>query len=425
MDILKDLLLNFFVIFTCFIVLIAIRIRVGKINPLLLFSISSLAVMFCITFPVHFYEGIIIDLRQIPIVAVGLYGGWPIMIPLMFFSLAYRVWWGGIGVYSTLILAPILVVSISLISIKFQSLSPRNRIWSSALVGVGVTVFEILLFWYMYRQPIPIELIVSKIVLQTAGVFLFVLIWEMVITYIGLQERVIRTEKMEIVSHLASSFSHEVRNPMTTVKGFLQLMTDPKIDRQKMNRYVSIAISEIDRAESIIKEYLTFTKPTTGEKQTIDGSDVLETSIEVVRPLANANSISIHFKNNPFYIEGNKQRMQQVLINLFKNAIEAMQSGGTLSVAAEVQTKWVKITIEDTGVGMTKEQISRLGEPYFSTKGDKGTGLGMMVVYHIIESMGGSIEVVSQVEKGTKFSLLIPSIDPNHTPSVESSTLPL
>nr|WP_272495820.1 ATP-binding protein [Bacillus pinisoli] len=423
MDIVKDFILNFFLIFTCFFILIVLKFRLGQVSKLALFLVASLAVLFCITFPVRLDEDFIVDLRMIPIVAVGLYGGWPILASLMLVKVGYRFWWGGLGAYASLVIAIVMILLISYISYKFQSLSPRNRIWLSALIGIPVTILELLIVMFVFQHSIPLTIFISKLVLQTIGIFFFVLTWEMVITYKGLHERVLRTEKMEIVSHLASSFSHEVRNPMTTVKGFLQLMTDPKIDREKMNRYVSIAINEIDRAESIIKEYLTFTKPDSSENKTIDGRDLLETSVEVIRPLANASSISIILKNNHFIFEGNKQRMQQVLINLFKNAIEAMQSGGTLTVVAVTQTKWVKIIIEDTGIGMTREQINRLGEPFFSTKGDLGTGLGMMVVYHIIESMGGKIEVDSQVGKGTKFTLIIPSVGSTHQTDVDTTII--
>ncbi|WP_456277246.1 ATP-binding protein [Bacillus sp. AK128] len=419
MDILKDLVLNFFLIFICFILVVSTKAKNGQVSKLFLFCLASLAVIFCITFPIHLNEDFMIDLRMIPIMAVGLYGGWLITVGLMLVNIGYRLWIGGTGSYSTIILAVLIGSVISIVSPFFLSLSYRKKLVFSLIIGGFTSLLSIVVIIYLYDQSISFKMAFIKMILQAAGLFFIVLLWEKMTMYMGFHERLLRTEKMEIVSHLASSFSHEVRNPMTTVKGFLQLMTDPKIDREKITRYVSIAISEIDRAEAIIKEYLAFTKPNSGEYQRIDGDDLLKTSIEVMRPLANANSISINYRSSSFYIEGNKQRMQQVLMNLFKNSIEAMQSGGTLSVYTEVKQKMVTIHIEDTGIGMTKEQISRLGEPYFSTKGDQGTGLGMMAVYHIVESMGGSVEVTSQTGQGTKFSLLLPSyekeVEPNPT----------
>ncbi len=420
MDIIKDLVFNLFFIFICFSILISLEVkksRLKEMNTKYLALIASIAIVLCITFPIQLTHDLKFDLRLVPIVVAGLYGGWPTILALMFVNIGYRFLWNGSGIYVTMIVAIFHTLFLSVLSPVFLSMSHRKRMTLGAITGFLSSLCLLFVFEFIFNNSLPLLLSVSMVVLQTVGIFLCIFLIEMAFKVRNLQEQIIRTEKMEIVSYLASSFSHEVRNPMTTVRGFLQLMKGSEMNKEKVDSYVSIAISEIDRAESIITEYLSFTKPTSEEIHTINGGALLKNTIEVIRPLANANSIDINYKGCTFFIEGNKPRMQQALINLYKNAIEAMAGGGTLSVIVEAKSEFVEITIGDTGIGMTEDQVRRLGEPYFSTKGEKGTGLGMMVVYNIVESVKGKISVKSQKGKGTTFILTFPKspyIDAGH-----------
>ncbi|MDZ5473679.1 ATP-binding protein [Bacillus sp. 31A1R] len=411
LDTLKDLVLNLFFIFICFSVLIAFEYRKNKLkqlNQIPLVILASIAVVLCITFPIQLDKHFMFDLRLVPIVVAGLYGGWPVVIMLLLVNIGYRSIWGGYGVYVTIIVASIHALLICVVSPIYQRLSLKKRIFSSILMGFFSSLSILIVNDVFFNNPLPINLSIIILILQTSGIFFFVWFFELINHLRRLQERMIRTEKMEIVSHLASSFTHEVRNPMTTVRGFLQLISGMDMEKEKLTNYISIAISEIDRAESIITEYLSFTKPTSGELHILEGEEVLHYSVEVIRPLANANCVDLYYKPSSFYLKGNKQRLQQAFINLFKNAIEAMPSGGSLSISVELKQKLVMITIADTGIGMTEEQLNHLGEPYFSSKGENGTGLGMTVVYNIVESVGGTIKVKSQIGQGTQFILTFP-----------------
>ncbi|WP_078543301.1 ATP-binding protein [Litchfieldia alkalitelluris] len=412
MDIFKDLVLNLFFIFICYSIFLYLeeknrRIKEGN-NKLNLIVFTSIAVILCITFPIHINEEVIFDLRLIPIVIASLYGGMPAILTLLFVNIGYRFLLGGDGVYATIIIATFTSLLTALIYPLFLNLAHRNRIMLSGMVGLVASGTGIITVEWLFKLDLSQLLIIGLILLHTCGLLFFVMIFEWITKYRDFHERLIRSEKMEVVSYLASSFSHEVRNPMTTVRGFLQLIKHSDIDKQKLDSYINIAISEIDRAESIITEYLLFTKPNSNELHMIKGETVLLNSIEVIRPLASANCVDIRYNSFPFLIKGNKQRLQQALINVFKNAIEAMSNGGTLFIDVRSTSRTVEIVIRDTGEGMTKEQIRRLGEPYFSTKGDKGTGLGMMVVYNIVESIGGSIKVNSHLGKGTEFIISFP-----------------
>ncbi|MGK9184795.1 DUF4084 domain-containing protein [Priestia filamentosa] len=219
-----------------------------------------------------------------------------------------------------------------------------------------------------------------------------------------------KSEKLEIVSHLAASISHEVRNPLTVAKGFMQLFYEDLTENSK-KQFWDIAIQELDRATEIINDYLMFAKPAIENKEMVNIWHELQHAVTIVTPLANMNTVQIHLplrKNKDvFFILGDRQKLQQYLINVLKNGIEAMPNGGNLRVLLHYHHPNLQIDIHDSGKGMTQEQINRLGEPYFTTK-EKGTGLGMMVSFSIIKGMNGSINVTSKPQKGTCFSIRLP-----------------
>ena len=214
---------------------------------------------------------------------------------------------------------------------------------------------------------------------------------------------------MEIVSHLAASISHEVRNPLTVAKGFMQMFHEDLADDSK-KRLWGIAIQELDRATEIINDYLMFAKPAIENREMINIGHELQHAVSIVTQLANMNTVQIHLRllnDEDYFVLGDRQKLQQCLINVLKNGIEAMPNGGELQVLLRQHQSELQIDILDSGKGMTQEQINRLGEPYFTTK-EKGTGLGMMVSFSIIKGMNGSINVTSEPQKGTCFSIKLP-----------------
>jgi two-component system, sporulation sensor kinase B len=132
--------------------------------------------------------------------------------------------------------------------------------------------------------------------------------------------------------------------------------------------------------------------------------------VAIIQPLANMNSVEIELALFQAAVKGEEAQLQQCLLNIAKNAIESMPSGGKLSIKMKKHNTHALLTISDKGCGMTKEQIARLGEPYFTTKDQKGTGLGMMVVFRVVEAMKGKIKVDSEVGKGTIFTIEFPLV---------------
>ncbi|WP_373558555.1 ATP-binding protein [Bacillus sp. FJAT-45350] len=138
----------------------------------------------------------------------------------------------------------------------------------------------------------------------------------------------------------------------------------------------------------------------------------LNRAINIIMPMANMNCVEIQTTLNSYYIKGESQLLQQCLLNITKNCIEAMPEGGNLSISTNKEGSGkLVIKVKDTGKGMTDEQLARIGEPYFTTKGREGTGLGMMAAIQIISILNGTLEVKSVVNKGTEFTLYFPLIN--------------
>jgi two-component system, sporulation sensor kinase B len=290
----------------------------------------------------------------------------------------------------------------------YNNLPMIKKIIFSGVLILLMSVWIMVGVKLLFHVPITIELFLSYSLIQSFGIVLIVYIMESNKEKQSLLSKIIQMEKVEVVSHLAASISHEVRNPLTTTRGFLQLVNESNDIPVVEKRYIKIAMQELDQAESIIRNYLTFAKPAPEVIEILNLKKEIDKSINIIVPLANMNIVKLSSESETCYIKGNTGLFQQVLVNILKNAIEATPSGGTLSIEGTVEKSFAKVTITDNGVGMNDFQIKRLGVPYFSTKEIKGTGLGMMVVFRIVESMNGSLNVESEPGKGTKITLIFP-----------------
>ncbi|WP_332630833.1 ATP-binding protein [Halalkalibacter flavus] len=221
-----------------------------------------------------------------------------------------------------------------------------------------------------------------------------------------IQEEMQRAVKLNAISELAASIAHEVRNPLTVVKGFLQLMQ--KDEKGKKKEYFNIALHEMNRAEQIISDYLNFAKPQFKTIQVIEVNQILHEIISFLTPYSLKENVELNIdgtKNT--LISSDKNQFKQVLINLIKNAIEATPEKGQVTVKVEEDQTVVRITIADNGKGMSQEQLAKIGTLFYSTK-EKGTGLGTMVSFRIIEEMGGTLRYESCVNVGTKVTIVMP-----------------
>ncbi|MFF2093815.1 ATP-binding protein [Paenibacillus sp. NPDC058174] len=216
-----------------------------------------------------------------------------------------------------------------------------------------------------------------------------------------------RSEKMEIISQLAASVAHEVRNPLQVTRGFLQLLFE-RSSQEKEKSYLDLSINELDRASAIITDFLTFAKPQTDNNGALDIGEELEKIVGILIPLANLQGGEINLKvERKMFVRGNSSKFKQCIINIIKNSVEALNGEGKIDVIAQIIEDKVHIQVRDNGEGMSANELEKLGEPYFSKK-TKGTGLGLMVSFRIIESMQGEIRYSSVKGKGTEVNINFP-----------------
>jgi two-component system sporulation sensor kinase B len=418
MDLLvKDLLINFLIIllFLFFMQLLyqlkyAYRLEESKEWIFSIFPVLSL--ILCMTFPVAVSEGFSWDLRRIPFILGALYGGYKLGGFLLFLMLIIRFFMGGDGFYLTFLSSLPLTVMLFFVSNYYLKMSVKQKVTTSGLLTGLSVLITIILSEQFFNTGLATIMWVEYFVINVIGILITTFLWEVMRTNFDVLQKLIKAEKLEVVSHLAASISHEVRNPLTVSRGFMQLSSGEELSPQKRKQYVDTTIKELDRAAEIINDYLTFAKPALEKKEQINVFEEVRQAVQVITPLANMNAVQIRLdsmNNETALVLGDRKKFEQCLINFLKNGIESMTNGGELRIHIDADHPHLRVSIEDEGKGMTREQINRLGEPYFTTK-ETGTGLGMMVSFSIINGMGGKMDVVSANGKGTRFTILLPSI---------------
>lgn len=361
--------------------------------------------------PVVYAEGFRYDFRVIPIIFAFLYAG---LFPGLFtvtFMLVYRFFDGGGGFYVTLINYIIATILLILIMRKYDTYSMSKRIFMiGSFYWTIASTRAISLIQMGETKQLPFMLVFSILTFGTIIILVFMI--ENINKQFAMNEELARSERLNVVSQLAASFAHEVRNPLTSIKGFMQLLKEDHELSPLQKNYLNIALEEINRTEAIIHEYLSLAKPTSAHHELINLSNEIKSTVELITSFTNAHNIVIHSSiENELYIKGKKGELKQVLINIIKNGVEATPPNGTLTILAYNQKSNHVIEIIDTGVGMTEQQIKRLGTPFYSTK-DRGTGVGLSISYNIIRNMNGTIEVVSEKNKGSKFMITVPIHEP-------------
>lgn len=221
------------------------------------------------------------------------------------------------------------------------------------------------------------------------------------------EELLRKSDRLAVVGQLAAGLAHEIRNPLTSLKGFLQLMYEKGPNQQ---RYYDIMSSELNRINFIVSEFLIIAKPQVIEFNMKSLKQIIQTVIQLIEPEATMNNVQISVqmpKKDPIMICCSEFQIKQVFINLLKNAIEAMPNGGEIQMEIRHDEHEVHIRIVDNGHGIPQERLAFLGEPFYTTK-EKGTGLGLMMCYKIIETHQGTIQIESQINAGTEVNMTLP-----------------
>ncbi|MEM1506051.1 ATP-binding protein [Domibacillus sp. 8LH] len=407
-------LLNVFLAYFCFSIYFKfLEKETSKFTSTLVITlVCGVFTIFCMSFPITIFKGNLIDFRQVPLIVGALYGGRKVALILTGILLGYRLYLGIPNFHIAFLLYSSICVLLFLVIPFFRKIECLKRklltaastsVVSALITSIAVPLLSPAVFTLDYLM-----FIVSVVILQTVGVLFFVLVNEKAKKNKILSNEIKKLEKLKTVSTIAASISHEVRNPLTVTKGFLQMLREPNLSDKDKKFYINTALEALEKAESTITDYLTFAKPSLGNIEILDLHRQLISLKNFIEPYAAMNNVVIEMKlEEDVYIAGEKEKVHQCLINILKNGIEAMPQGGKLKISLNRLGNEATVTISDTGIGMNKEQLERLGTPFFTTK-DIGTGLGTMVVYSVVKSMGGNITIDSKPDKGTRFSVILP-----------------
>ncbi|MFP3390028.1 ATP-binding protein [Brevibacillus sp. SIMBA_040] len=424
MPIIKDILLQFLFIIVPVLLFKGVWLDRSNLNKLDVRSsfvvlLSSISVILCMSFPIQFGEESLFDFRALPIIITILYAGYIPGLLTILVMIAFRISQGGsgAGIFLT-IFSCIVYASTACFWMKgWYSYSFRKRMGVILFVGFVKQVSLLIgLFWiqlakgyttiqmYAHLKPIA-EIGLFSLVVLGAITYLMEYIRESYIIRIQVE----RSEKLNLISELAASVAHEVRNPLTVVRGFVQLLGEET--KPHKNEYIKLVLNELDRAEFIISDYLNLAKPQAEVKDRLDITLIVREVSALMASYAVINGIEIVTSTKAeMFIYSNSSKVKQALMNLMKNGIEAMQEcGGVLYIKVEQVDAHIIITIRDEGSGMSKEQIAQIGLPFYSTK-EKGTGLGLMVTCRIIEAMEGSVKIKSELGKGTVVTVRLPAV---------------
>lgn len=216
-----------------------------------------------------------------------------------------------------------------------------------------------------------------------------------------------KSDKLAAVGQLAAAVAHEIRNPLTSLKGFTKLLQDHFPQEKK--QYFDIMLSELARIEMISGELLVLAKPQVKHYDQRNVNEILLSVVALLESQANMNNVEVELKLDldlPF-LQCEENQLKQVFVNIIKNGIEAMKQGGKLLISSERHGLEARLCFVDHGCGIPPDIIHKIGEPFYSTK-EKGTGLGMMITNKIINHHKGRLEIESEPDKGTTIRVFLP-----------------
>ncbi|WP_339170644.1 ATP-binding protein [Anoxybacillus sp. FSL W8-1294] len=219
------------------------------------------------------------------------------------------------------------------------------------------------------------------------------------------EQLLLKKEKLSVIGELAAGIAHEIRNPLTSIKGFLQMMKETK---QVDERFVQIMLDEIERVNQIVTQLLVLAKPQMKAYKPLHLNDVIDYVIELFTYEAILQNVQIKYEpRTTAIVYGDKNELIQVVVNVVKNALEAMPKGGVLTITTEDEDDRVHLVIEDTGKGIEQERLKHIGEPFYTLK-EKGMGLGLTTSMKIVHEHKGTMHIESKVGEGTKVHIVLP-----------------
>lgn len=412
---LEKLFLNVLIVLAPVLVLTAFgdRWRYSK-SPYTIGLLQGISSSFCLIFSYYALD-LYWDLRYVPLVISTVYGG-PIAGFINYLMiLATRTYLGGNAILFGFVSITLAFLGPLLFAKKIARLTGRRRIRAVVLISI-IPSFVMLLILISYtllkqvEKPLDFEPIWAVLffgLIQTLGTWLSCTLQEFNFERAIMKEEIQRAEKLKTLGEVAASIAHEIRNPLTVVQGFLQLMSATIVEGKNRN-YLQIALDELARAEVIITDYLNFSKPKLTKLEKFSLSDLIENITILLTPLASYKGIQFDSQvEQQIYMHTDRGQLQQALVNVIKNAVEASTEKAVVQIKLALKGDRVELKIIDKGKGMTPEEIQRIGTLFYTTK-ESGTGLGTSVAVRFIEAMKGSIIYESEKGKGTICTISFP-----------------
>ncbi|MGM0538309.1 MAG: two-component system sensor histidine kinase NtrB [Thermodesulfobacteriota bacterium] len=239
---------------------------------------------------------------------------------------------------------------------------------------------------------------------------------------VEMEKKVREAERMAYIGQITTSLSHELRNPLSSVKMNLQILNKSEIIKKNDQRRIDISIREVGHLENILSQLLDFAKPVRVKLERLDMQSVITSGLELLEHKFQEKKINVSSQVGNVQIIGDREKLEQVFINLFLNAIEASPEGDCIRIQSTIDNhpdqSTIHLHIRDNGPGVPKDFLREVFKPFFTTK-SKGTGLGLSIVQRILEAHGGSIQALNLNPRGAAFVVTLPlrrthDENPNH-----------
>lgn len=260
-------------------------------------------------------------------------------------------------------------------------------------------------------QVVPLEIGASLLADDNGTRLGYVILFKDLTEVRTLRQEIERSRRLASVGRLAAGVAHEIRNPLSSIKGFATYFKQRYREVPEDQQTADIMIQEVDRLNRVVSQLMEFARPVTVSAKTTSLKSLVADSLKLVERQAQQKQITIDTRNSEDIdlVKIDPDRINQVLLNLYLNAIEAMDSGGRLRIAVSGRSENGGLTIQvsDTGNGIAADDLTKIFDPYFTTK-SSGTGLGLAIAHNIVEALGGTIEVNSKAGVGTTFTLTLP-----------------
>ena len=272
------------------------------------------------------------------------------------------------------------------------------------LVGIVSSIIYILWIYLFNKNYFDIKNLIIIVISYLFIINITRLIYETSKKILTINMTLKELEQEKQIRLSLFKITHEIKNPIAVCKGYLDMLNTK--DTNQVERYIPILKSEIDRLLALLQDFLLINKSNL-DLDIMDMNMLVEETIDKLNPLLDENNIKLDLNlvDDEIYINGDYNRLSQVLINIIKNSIESISDKGKISINSKIKNNKYYLTIKDNGCGMSREVLDKIKEPFFTTK-KRGSGLGVALIYEIIEAHGAKINYDSEYGRGTKVNLV-------------------